>query len=191
MTPPIDDEALMLAFAGGDAAAFDVLYARHKGGVYRYFLRSLRQPALAEELLQDVWLSVVDRRGHYRPEARFATYLYTIAHNRLIDHVRRADKIVFLSFRQGDGEEDVPALDPPAPDCADPARQVEARSQAAAFLRALEALPLAQREAFLLQQEADMSVEAIAQATGTGVETAKSRLRYAMTKLRAAMEAWR
>jgi RNA polymerase sigma factor (sigma-70 family) len=197
--PPDDtggqpDEALMLAFAGGDAAAFDALYARHKGGVYRYFLRSLREPALAEELHQEVWMAVIDKRQAYLPQAKFTTYLYTVAHNRLIDHVRRAGK---MGFETLDGDDNADGMDgraaafePSAPPTADPAVRVESRHKAQRFLAALDTLPAVQREAFLLQQEADLSVEEIAAATGTAAETAKSRLRYAMNKLRAAMKDW-
>ena len=83
----IADETLMLRFSAGDAQAFEALYARHKSGVYRYFTRQCRQ-AIAEELFQDVWMRVVATSASYRVEARFTTFLYRIAHNRLVDHFR-------------------------------------------------------------------------------------------------------
>src|SRR5581483_459483 len=82
------DQSLMLAYRAGDAAAFDVLYARHKGGVYRYLLRHCSNAGTADELFQDVWMSVIRVRESYEPTAKFTTWLYRIAHNRVIDHWR-------------------------------------------------------------------------------------------------------
>jgi RNA polymerase sigma-70 factor (ECF subfamily) len=175
------DEALMLAYGGGEAAAFDALYARHKGGVYRYLRRNASDAA--EELAQDVWMRVINARTSYDVRAKFTTWLYTIAHNRLMDHFRAAGR---AEFEQGEEAEaifeDQPAADPP------PERVLERRELAGRLLAALDALPPSQREAFLLQQEAGLSVEEIAQATGVNRETAKSRLRYALAKLRSVLK---
>jgi RNA polymerase sigma-70 factor (ECF subfamily) len=75
------DEDLMLAYAAGDAAAFDAIYARHKGGVYRYLLRQCRDAGIAEQLFQDVWMNLIRVRTR-QPSAKFTTWLYTLAHNR-------------------------------------------------------------------------------------------------------------
>src|SRR5687767_11869284 len=83
------DEELMLAYRHGDAGAFDKLYARHRGPVFRFILRALKQRAQAEELFQEVWIRVIEARSRYAPQARFSTWLYTIAHNLLVDHWRR------------------------------------------------------------------------------------------------------
>jgi RNA polymerase sigma factor (sigma-70 family) len=91
------DEDLMLAYAAGDAAAFDVLYARHKGSLYRYVLRQCAHAGVAEELFQDVWMNVLRARASYVPSARFATWLYRIAHNRLIDHWRATGQVELVS----------------------------------------------------------------------------------------------
>jgi RNA polymerase sigma-70 factor (ECF subfamily) len=181
------DEALMLAYRDGDAGAFDALYARHRGGVYRYLLRQCRNAGLAEELFQDVWMNLIRARASYTVQAKFATWLYRIAHNRLMDHFRRHDGAA-VSL---DDEFASPIDEPEAPRSTDPAAGAEARAQAAQLLVLLEALPAEQREAFVLQQEGGMSVEEIAKATGVNRETAKSRLRYAQAKLRQGMQAWR
>jgi len=186
--PPVagSDESLMLAYARGDVAAFETLYARHKGGVYRYFVRSLREPGLADELFQDVWANLVKARATYTVEAKFSTWLYRLAHNRLIDHYRRAQLVQFVPV---DGaEEEGEPLDWPASEAPGPEVQVASRQAAAQLKKLVEALPPAQREAFLLQAEGGLSLEAIAEATGTGRETVKSRLRYAFDKLRAGMK---
>ena len=87
------DEDLMLAYAAGDATAFDALYARHKGGLYRYLMRQCGHAGIVDELFQDIWLSAVRARTTYVPSAKFTTWLYRIAHNRLIDHWRSAGQV--------------------------------------------------------------------------------------------------
>src|ERR1700682_3111774 len=91
------DEDLMLAYAAGEAAAFDTLYARHKGGVYRYLLRQCRDAGVAEQLFQDVWMNLIRVRATYQPSAKFTTWLYTLAHNRLIDHHRASGRVTLVS----------------------------------------------------------------------------------------------
>ncbi|HVJ22555.1 MAG TPA: sigma-70 family RNA polymerase sigma factor, partial [Burkholderiales bacterium] len=130
------DEELMLAYRQGDAGAFETLYKRHRGALYRFVLRSLHQRSAAEELFQEVWMRVIEARDRYAPQARFTTWLYTIAHNLLVDHWRKKG----LSLVSLDTE-DVSV------ESANPARQAEARESLARFMKALEALPAAQREA--------------------------------------------
>lgn len=180
------DEALMLGYRDGDAAAFDVLYVRHKGGVYRYLLRQCRNAALVDELFQDVWMNLIRARASYMVQAKFTTYLYRIAHNRLMDHFRRSDNLN-LSL---DDETEPPVAEPIAPRSAEPEAGADARQQAAQLLALLDALPAEQREAFVLQQEGGLSIDEIAVTTGVTRETAKSRLRYALAKLRQGMRAW-
>ncbi|MGB8856011.1 MAG: RNA polymerase sigma factor [Burkholderiales bacterium] len=188
MSPADDtDEALMLRYRDGDAAGFEILYARHKGGVFRYLLRQCRTRAIAEELFQEVWLNLIKARASYAVRAQFSTYLYSVAHNRLIDHYRETGREVPKSYTQqtedGDNMDNLTATDGNQPDAL-----LSARQGAMAFLRLLEGLPEAQREAFLLHEEAAMSVEQIAAATSVSVETAKSRLRYALGKLRQGLQ---
>src|SRR3954466_8071984 len=83
------DEELMLAYRDGNPGAFETLYARHRGRLYRFVLRSVKSRAVGEELFQEIWLRVIEARGHYTPQARFTTWLYTIAHNHLVDHWRK------------------------------------------------------------------------------------------------------
>jgi RNA polymerase sigma factor (sigma-70 family) len=176
------DEQLMLAYREGDASAFERLYRRHKGALYRYVLRSIRDRATAEELYQEIWMRAIEARGRYEVQAKFTTWLYTIAHNRLVDHWRRRG-LVLVSLDQ----DEPGAADPPAGAAYEPQPLLEAKQSLERFARALEALPPAQREAFLLHEEAGMSVAEIAHATGAGEEAAKSRLRYALSKLREAV----
>jgi RNA polymerase sigma-70 factor (ECF subfamily) len=177
------DEQLMLAYREGDAGAFEELYRRHKGGLFRFVTRSVRDRAVAEELYQEIWMRAIEARGRYQVQARFTTWLYTIAHNRLVDHWRkRGLSLVSLDTEEGSAHE--PAGNPGD----EPLQIAAARQGAARFAAALEALPPAQREAFLLHHEAEMGVAEIARATGTNEEAAKSRLRYAVAKLKQAMD---
>ena len=177
------DEQLMLAYAGGDAAAFETLYARHKGPLYRFVLRSVKGAAEADELFQDVWMRVVEARARYEPRAKFRTWLYTIAHNRFVDHWR-SKGLTVVPLENDDGT----TVDVPAGPSAEPHRRAEARQSVSRLLDAIAALPAAQREAFLLHEEGGLTVAEIAATTGTNEEAAKSRLRYAMNKLREAID---
>ncbi len=174
------DETLMLRYRAGDANAFTQLYARHKGPLYRYLLRQCGQPAVAEELFQDVWLKLIAARTGYTVQAKFTTWLYRLAHNRLMDYYRASARRLPASYA-----EDCPEWAAiPAPAEAQPENQEDRRRQAERLLTLLAKLPEAQREAFLLKEEAGLSLETIAQITGTGRETVKSRLRYALARLR-------
>lgn len=179
------DETLMLRYAAGDMAAFDTLYGRHELAVWRFVLRSVKIQAVADDLLQDVWFAVARNAGSYEARAKFRTWLFTLAHNRLVDHLRTARNHTSLDASD-DGSEGRPGLaDTLAADSGfGPVRQLQSREQAAALVRAVEQLPFEQREAFLLQAEGELSVQEIAEATQVNFETAKSRLRYARASLR-------
>lgn len=174
------DDTLMLAWAGGDVPAFEQLYSRHRGRLYRFLLRQLRDQALAEELFQDVWQRVIAARAGWRPDAAFATWLYKIAHNRLADHWRA------LQYRPpapADGDERAARI--PDPDT--PERTLSQFEQRRALQLALDALPDEQREVLMLRLEQELTLDQIGAITGVGRETVKSRLRYAMDKLRAGL----
>lgn len=181
------DEALMLAYRDGDAAAFEALYRRWRGKLFRTLLRQCGNTAHAEELYQDVWIKVVNARAGYEVAAKFSTWLFRIAHNRLIDHYRSHAREIVGSFEHAGDDGDC-AFDAaealPAPATAQPERLLERKALAQELVRQIEALPAAQRETFLLSEEGEMTLEEIAAATGVNRETAKSRLRYALNKLR-------
>lgn len=181
MDVPLSDEDLMLRYRTGDAASFERLYARHRAPLFRYLLRQCRDRSIAEELFQDVWLQLVRARERYQVRAKFTTYLYTIAHNRVIDHYRRSASGLPGSYRDDDP---IPVETIEADRRDEPEHRAATAGLLEQFSRLLEQLPDAQREAFLLRQETGMSVAEIAATLGVNKETAKSRLRYAMVKLR-------
>jgi RNA polymerase sigma factor (sigma-70 family) len=176
------DEALMLRYAAGELGAFDVLYGRHELAVWRFVFRSVKVQAVADDLLQDVWFAVARNAARYEVKAKFRTWLFTLAHHRLVDHLRTARHHTSLDASDDDARRLADTL--VADSGFGPVRQLQSREQAAALIAAVEQLPLEQREAFLLQAEGDLGVQEIAKATGVNFETAKSRLRYARASLR-------
>lgn len=175
------DHELMLAYAAGDAAAFDALYARHRGGVYRYMLRHCGERALADELFQDVWMNVIRSRDSYAPTALFTTWLYRIAHNRIVDHWRSRGQHEEI---HADGEDEAPFACLPGSRTLEPDVRAESGELAVRMQSALNALPPLQRDALLLQLEGGLAIAEIAALTNTGAETVKSRLRYASKRMR-------
>ena len=171
----------MERYREGDSEAFAILYQRHKGALYRYFLRQCETAAQAEELFQDVWLRLIRSRKRYTIQAKFTTYLFRLAHNRLVDHYRRQSKRQETAW----DVETEQIEEPPSADTGEGLEhQVQVRQQAQQLMTLLHDLPLPQREAFLLREESGMSLEEIAQATQVSRETAKSRVRYAIARLR-------
>jgi len=176
------DEALIARYAGGEAAAFELLYRRHELRVWRYLERNVGNRATADELMQEVWFAVARDAARFRAPARFVPWLFAIARNRMIDAVRAVRPQVSLEVLGYDAAPlagqltTEPSLGPVA--------AVVAREQASALAQATAGLPREQRDAFLLQVEGDLSVEEVATVTGASFETTKSRLRYARTKLR-------
>lgn len=174
-----DDSALMLRYGDGDVQAFEILYRRHNDAIYRYLLRLSGHRDSADDIFQEVWGKIIKARKTYRPTAKFTTFLYRVAHNCFIDHVRR-------NKRHSNNTVLEPELH------SDPGESPETateRSLARERLEiALTTLPEEQRDAFLLREEGGLSVDQIAAVTGCNRETAKSRLRYAVNKLRSAID---
>ncbi|HET7810381.1 MAG TPA: RNA polymerase sigma factor [Steroidobacteraceae bacterium] len=180
-----EDAQLMLAYARGEMRSFETLYARHRAALYRYLVRQARDTEIANDLFQEVWSRVIVNRARYEPRAKFRTFLFTLAHNCFIDHCRRAK-----SRPQGLGVEDADAADLlAAGDDARPDFELERDESSRRYRAALATLPPEQRDVYLLHEESELSLEEIAHVTGVGAETAKSRLRYAVGKLKAALAA--
>ena len=181
----------MLAYGAGDAGSFDRLYSRHKGGVYRYLLRHCRNTGIADEMFQDVWMNAIRVRAAYRPTAKFTTWIYTLAHNRLVDHWRAEGRVQLVSIDEEDREVGVAGAVAALLGSAleEPELRVEAAQLGEALHTALAALLPQQRDAFLMQYEGGLALAEIAALTGVGTETVKSRLRYATAKLRSALGA--
>ncbi|MGH9920261.1 MAG: sigma-70 family RNA polymerase sigma factor, partial [Nitrososphaerales archaeon] len=177
------DEELMRLYRGGDHEAFRRLYDRHRAALMRFIRRLALDQSDVEEIAQETWMAVVSGREGYVPHARFVAYLFSIARRRGMDRWRRRG-------RHPESEEPE-ALDAvPAPVRSQPESLIGEEGLAEAVAAALDALPVLQREVFLLRAETDLTIGEIAQVTGTTRETAKSRLRYGLRRLRAALEPW-
>ncbi len=191
--PPSDDDTLMRAFAAGDTRAFALLYDRHQAALYRFVHRLLGRDAStqADEVFQDTWLRAIEARQRWQPQgASFRTWLFTLAHHRAVDCLRRSGRETAL-----DNDEGAAPFEPtatawaawPAPGADE---QAHWRAAGQRLLDCLDGLPLAQKTVFLLHHEDGLSVDELAQALALGFETAKTRLRYAMRKLRTCMGAY-
>lgn len=179
MDAAVDPDALlMLAYARGDLAAFEALYARHRGMLYRFLLRSVRDPHRTDELFQETWSRVISARERYQPQAKFSTWLLQIAHNLMIDGSRRQRPMA------SSDETEVVLAALASPEREQPDHTLSAFERRRHLQLAIEQLPDEQRIAVLLRLEQELSLEEIAVVTGTGRETVKSRLRYAMNRLR-------
>ena len=174
------DQDLMTQYGAGDAGAFGELYARHKGPLYRYFMRQCGRNDTAEELFQETWARIINARTTYQPTAKFTTWMYRIAHNILMDYGRKNTRQPYLVAVNND-EEAVTIAD----EKASPSDDTHTAQLHQRLTRALAQLPNEQREAFLLKEESGLSLIEIGEVLGVGRETVKSRLRYALKKLRA------
>src|SRR5688572_25061018 len=144
-----DDAQLMLAYARGEMRAFETLYSRHRGALYRYLMRQARDPELANDLFQEVWSRVIVNRARYEPRAKFRTFLFTLAHNCFIDHCRRIKvRPAGASIEDADAADLLPASDETRPD-----RLLERAQDSSRYRAALASLPPEQRDVYLLHEE--------------------------------------
>jgi RNA polymerase sigma factor (sigma-70 family) len=197
-TPPsASDEALLALYREGEMEAFNQLYQRHEGALYRYVLRMVQHRHIAGDLFQDVWMALIRAPQHSLEGKPFAPWLYTVTRHRVIDYLRLDKNRVVAEPEQDllidSHEEDAlsrGALAQVAPHY-DLADLLHNQRMGEALMKCVQELPSVQREAFVLQAETDLSIEDIAELTQTPIETVKSRLRYARNTIRKQMEAWR
>ncbi|MES1196164.1 MAG: RNA polymerase sigma factor, partial [Steroidobacter sp.] len=179
----LDDTTLMLRYRDGDVRAFECLYQRHKTMLYRYLLRMCKQPEMANDVFQEVWSKVIAQRDRYEVRAQFKTFLYTIARNAALDVIRRNRAEHISDWIDIDDHANQLPDGSQSPD-----RQIATLQLQHDLKQQLEKLPAVQREAFVLFEEAELNLHDIAAITGVSMETAKSRLRYAVNKLRGALQ---
>jgi RNA polymerase sigma-70 factor (ECF subfamily) len=146
--------------------------------LYRFLLRSVRDPHRTDELFQETWSRVISARGRYQAQAKFSTWLLQIAHHLMIDGIRRQRPMA------GADEAELALAHVATPEREQPDHALSEFERRRSLQRAIEKLPHEQRTVVLLRLEQDLSLEEIAAVTGAGRETVKSRLRYAMTRLR-------
>ena len=185
------DEMLMVRYQRGERKAFVELVRRHNRPIYNFVLRQLRMPSLAEDVTQDVFMRLVQNAAEFKHEARFSTWLYTIARNLCIDQLRKLSHRRHASLDQREGNQPDAQLlgetisDPsPLSSAEHNALSSEVRSS---IVRAVDSLPDDQREVFLLREVASLPFRDIAEITGVGENTVKSRMRYALDRLKDAL----
>ena len=176
------DEALMLAFAQNDQKAFETLYIRYKDALYRYYLRHVSSESISQELFQDLWMKVIKSKKNYKVNATFKTWLYTLAHHRLVDWYRRN------TLENNSFDKNIDEIKTEAVLNWDPSNEFQTKRMCKKIKNAIGELPFKQREVFLLHQEALLSLPQIAEMMQEGVEKIKSRYRYAINKLRHKLE---
>jgi RNA polymerase sigma-70 factor (ECF subfamily) len=191
LDPP--DETLMLRYQEGDRAAFAQLVRRHQTSLYNFALRQVRVPQVAEDVVQEAFVRVVQNATEFKHEARFTTWVYTITRNLCIDHLRKRALRKHPSLdearsRQGGEEGDGPTL---GEQTADPRASVERAATGTELqqriARAVDTLPDEQREVFLMREIANLPFKEIAEITGVPENTVKSRMRYALERLQEAL----
>ena len=174
----------MQAYGAGDGKAFEILYGRYRLRLYRFLQRMLRSSE-ADEVFQEVWLAIVKGRARYVPTARFATFLFSIAHNCAAEKLRSRGRSLIADTPLDEADE------PAADHGSEPLNITLNAELGKALENALALLPLPQREAFLMQAEGELSLDEIAEVSGVARETVKSRLRYANRRLRHSLEMWK
>ena len=187
------DESLMLRYRDGDVRAFELLVTRHRKALFNFILRFVRDTAQAEDVTQETFLRLVKGADAYERQAKFTTWLYTIARNLCVDAARRGKhrKAASLDAPIGDEDGSASLLDLVADGGAGVDRQAQSRELAVRLRQAIEALPDEQREIFLLREVADLQFNEIANVVGCPENTVKSRMRYALEKRREALEEYR
>lgn len=169
------DEQLMKSYAGGNTKAFELLYERHRGPLYRYILRLAGNPATANDLYQGCWEKIIKARERYSASAPFKAWMFRIAHNHMMDHFRRLRPESELPGEM------ISDLNQPDEQLDDDARREDLQA-------AIDSLPTEQKDALLLKLETGLDLKTIAEVTGVKPETVKSRLRYAVRRLKQSLE---
>ena len=181
-----NDEELMQMYSRGDFQAFEVLYGRHKGGLYRYFTRQTANVSIAEDLFQEVWSRVIASANRYQVNAKFSTWLYTLAHNKLVDNIRHV-KVVENVIDEQQLDENLTEVST-EPQSNNPEQELQTSLQAEALKHCLPRLPRMQLDSFLLKEEGALSLADIALVLDASLQATKSRLRYAYRSLRECIE---
>jgi RNA polymerase sigma-70 factor (ECF subfamily) len=187
----VTDEVLMMRFQAGDRTAFAALVKKHKTAIYNFVLRLTRSSSSAEDLVQDVFVKVVQSASDFKHESKFSTWAYTIARNVSIDHLRKMSHRHHPSLDQARGDTpDGPTLLDRTADqhpTASVERVVIGAQIGKSIARCVEELPQEQREVFLLREVGNLPFKEIADITGVPENTVKSRMRYALERLQASL----
>jgi RNA polymerase sigma-70 factor, ECF subfamily len=178
------DEALLGRFQRGDARAFEELLRRHQGPVFNFLYRMVGERAAAQDLLQEVFLAVVENPAGFDGRSRLTTWLYRVARNRCVDHLRREGIRRAVSFHAPVGEDDAPLGDSLAAAAPPPDQEAESRELLRRLDRALPSLSEEQREVFVLRAILELPIKEVAEIVGRNENTVKTQDRRATESLR-------
>ncbi len=187
MAKILTDEQLLHSYQKGDAEAFNKLYSRYKKAIYHYFFRQVSVMGVADELHQDVWLRIIKSSSAFNQQSSFKTWLYKIAHNRLIDYYRSAGRQPLYLVQNNLAEDDCEAdkkRETSISQTSEPDAVLQEQQISKTLLSAIDSLPEEQKEVFLLHEKSGLTLQEIAEISGNSFESTKSRLRYAVKKLR-------
>ena len=185
MNEPASDEVLMLRYKDGDLSAFEIIIEKHQQPLFSFVYRFCSDYHQSQDLVQEVFMRLIKMSRNYEPRAKFTTYLYTIAHNVCIDHLRQKKRRMNVSLSEPvDAENQLTLEDTMKDERANPQRDFQQKSFEEALHQAVQDLPAEQREVFLLREQQNLAFDEIARITGCLPSTAKSRMRYALQSIR-------
>lgn len=179
------DSELIAQYRNGSEAAFDLLVDRYKSRVYTTIFLIVKDQEIAEDLLQDVFVKVIQtlNSDKYQEEGKFQPWLMRIANNLAIDHFRKAKRYPTIIMEDGSNvfnsiqfaEDSIEAL--------------KVKEETLEMVkRMIEELPDAQKEVLIMRHYMDMSFQEIADQTGVSINTALGRMRYALIHLKKKMK---
>lgn len=180
------DEELIIRYRKGDGSAFPALFARYKGKVFLLVRGYFSNQARAEEVFQEIFLKVIERIGSFDAAGSFRSWFLTLCRNHCIDRIRqqgRRPEVPESAFKSEEDTQPSP-LDTAVSAQSAPDQDAYARELAEGLKSALGKLPDEQRETFLMKERMGMTFEEIAEVMDVSVNTAKSRMRYALEALR-------
>lgn len=182
----LTDEKLMSTFCNpqdiNHQRAFEVLYQRHKGPLYRFIKKSINNEQDANELFQELWFKIINNKQQFDPKQKFTTWAYTIARRMMIDLFRKSGKTINLEFDEESQSENINIVQPED--------EFTRKQMSKQMQKAIDALPLMQRQAFVMKHDGGLSIREIAEITEQPQEQTKSQYRYAVQKLKLALERW-
>lgn len=183
----LSDEDLMIRYAQGGEAEFEVLLSRFRRPLFGFLCRMLGRTDKAEDVFQEVFYEVIRGRRQYRPDAKFSAWIYRIARNRAVDRLRRDSFREMTSLDElvdqdnENGRTRLTRMEAQAPN---PEELMQCLELETAVEKALASLPVEQREVFWLKEKSNLTLAEVAAVTGVSLNTVKSRLRYALEKIR-------
>jgi len=177
----LSDKDLILNYLDGNQKAFEILLNRHRNKIYTSIYLFVKDPDLAEDIFQDVFIKIIDtlRKGKYNHEGKFLQWAMRISYNMCVDHFRRSKRRTKVSATETFDIFDVLETQEENMETQIIKSQLHKRVR-----ELVDQLPEEQREVVILRHYADMSFKEISQLTRVSINTALGRMRYALINMR-------